>query len=206
MCAKVVGPLMSMDASGTVAGTVTFAKWKGRNYVRQHVTPANPRSAAQTAVRATFAALVALWKADTAALTAAFEPLAKARNISAFNAFVGFNQQQATKGTFIANNPAPTAAAPGSSPTLATVVRSGKYAVVDWTEPTTADVWALAVYRKLGAAPTGIQNELMAVVPDNANNYQDGPLQAGTYFYALASISRQGGRGPLVQAGSVVMP
>jgi hypothetical protein len=197
---------MSMDASGTVAGTVTFAKWKGRNYVRQTVTPANPRSAAQTAVRATFAALVALWKADTANLTAAFDGLAKAKNISAFNAFVGFNQQQASKGFFIANNPAPTGAAPASAPTGANVVVSGKYAVIDWTEPATADVWALAVYRKLGSAPTGIQNELVGVVMDAATSYQDGPLIAGNYFYALASISDEGGRGAIVQAGNVIIP
>ncbi|CAK0782151.1 conserved hypothetical protein [Gammaproteobacteria bacterium] len=45
--AKVKGPLMSMEASGTYGGTLTFGKWKGRAYVRQHVTPRNPNSAGQ---------------------------------------------------------------------------------------------------------------------------------------------------------------
>jgi len=49
--AKVVGPLMSMDASGGYAGAMVFAKWKGRAYVRQLVTPANPHSADQEAAR-----------------------------------------------------------------------------------------------------------------------------------------------------------
>lgn len=49
--AKVSGPLFSVDASGGYAGTVVFAKWKGRNYARQLVIPANPRSAGQEQAR-----------------------------------------------------------------------------------------------------------------------------------------------------------
>jgi hypothetical protein len=40
--AKVTGPLMSMDASGGFGGSLVFGKWKGRNTVRQLVTPSNP--------------------------------------------------------------------------------------------------------------------------------------------------------------------
>lgn len=46
--AKVTGPLMSMSASGTVGGTVTFDK---RGFVRQRVIPANPKSDIQGNVR-----------------------------------------------------------------------------------------------------------------------------------------------------------
>lgn len=42
---------MSVDASGSYAGTLTFAKWKGRQYVRQLVTPSNPHSADQETAR-----------------------------------------------------------------------------------------------------------------------------------------------------------
>lgn len=49
--AKVSGPLMSMDASGAFAGALVFGKWKGRNTVRQLVTPANPQSTLQTETR-----------------------------------------------------------------------------------------------------------------------------------------------------------
>lgn len=50
--AKVTSPLMSLDASGSIAGALTFSKWKGRNYVRQLVTPANPQTSGQQEVRA----------------------------------------------------------------------------------------------------------------------------------------------------------
>lgn len=49
--AKVTGPLMSLDASGTVGKTATFSKWKGRNYVRLRVTPMNPQTDSQAATR-----------------------------------------------------------------------------------------------------------------------------------------------------------
>lgn len=49
--AKVTGPLMSLDASGSVAETITFSKWKGRNYVRQRIIPSNPQTAGQLAGR-----------------------------------------------------------------------------------------------------------------------------------------------------------
>lgn len=49
--AKVNGPFMSLDASGTVAGVLTASKWKGRNYMRIKTNPANPKTPAQLAVR-----------------------------------------------------------------------------------------------------------------------------------------------------------
>ncbi len=45
-----------MDASGSVGGAMTFSKWKGRNYVRQLVTPLNPQSNSQAEVRTKLAA------------------------------------------------------------------------------------------------------------------------------------------------------
>lgn len=50
--ARVTSPLMSLDASGSIAGAITYSKWKGRNYVRQLVIPANPRTTGQQAARA----------------------------------------------------------------------------------------------------------------------------------------------------------
>jgi hypothetical protein len=66
--AKVTGPLMSLDASGTVGHTAVFSKWKGRNYVRVRVIPRNMRTGDQQLVRG-FLGVIA--KAARAVLTAA---------------------------------------------------------------------------------------------------------------------------------------
>jgi len=49
--AKVTGPFMSLDASGTFGNILTASKWKGRPYMRQRVDPSNPSTAGQIAVR-----------------------------------------------------------------------------------------------------------------------------------------------------------
>jgi hypothetical protein len=45
--AKVTGPLQSFSASGQIAKSIVFGAWKGINYVRQYVIPANPQSESQ---------------------------------------------------------------------------------------------------------------------------------------------------------------
>lgn len=60
--AKVTGPLLSFDASGSVGSTATFSKWKGRNYTRLRVIPKNPQSDSQAEVRTKMAGLGKLVK------------------------------------------------------------------------------------------------------------------------------------------------
>lgn len=49
--AKVTGALFSMEASGAYGGAIVFGKWKGRQYARKLVIPANPNTADQEEVR-----------------------------------------------------------------------------------------------------------------------------------------------------------
>lgn len=70
--ALVSAPFLSLDASGTVASTLTAAKWKGRNYMRLRIIPANPNTSAQQAVRSILGTLA---KACTAVLTSFVDPL-----------------------------------------------------------------------------------------------------------------------------------
>jgi len=49
--ARVSGPLFSVSASGAYAGTLVFASWRGRQYVRELVTPSNPRTIGQETAR-----------------------------------------------------------------------------------------------------------------------------------------------------------
>jgi len=64
--ARVTGPFMSVDASGTIYGILTASIWKGRNYIRGHVVPTNAKSADQLVVRTLLAAAVAAWQLLTA--------------------------------------------------------------------------------------------------------------------------------------------
>lgn len=94
--AKVIGPLMSMDASGQLGKALVFAKWKGQNYVRQYVIPQNPNSTDQQKVRAIIADASVAWKngatvgttAIDAAYKLAYETAAAGMGYSGFNLFM----------------------------------------------------------------------------------------------------------------------
>lgn len=61
--AKVTGPLLSLDAAGSVASTMTFSRWKGINYVRQRVIPTYSNTTLQAAIRDLVRDASEAWKA-----------------------------------------------------------------------------------------------------------------------------------------------
>jgi len=88
---KVTAPLLSFGASGSVAKTQVYSKWKGRAYVRRHVIPANPNSAAQQLTRNAFTWLSNIWKNAPALLTAPWDLYAQGQVLTGRNAFIGQN-------------------------------------------------------------------------------------------------------------------
>lgn len=111
--ALTTGPLLSLGASGTVAGTLTFATWKGRPYVRQTVTPANPQTPAQTAQRAMMAFLATQWTSYVVQQgdDSSWAALAKTMNVSTFNAFTSANLGRWTQVEAPSLQPNPTGSA-----------------------------------------------------------------------------------------------
>lgn len=90
--AKLTAPLLSLGASGQIAKTMVAATWKGIPYMRQFVIPANPKTAAQVAQRASFTASVNAWRSylTDATVRAAWRVFAGVQPSaqSAFNAAV----------------------------------------------------------------------------------------------------------------------
>lgn len=60
--AKPTGALLAFGASGQIAKTVVYASWRGVQYARRYLVPANPQSVEQTKTRSAFAWLQAVWK------------------------------------------------------------------------------------------------------------------------------------------------
>ena len=86
--AKVTGPLMSMDARGSIGKAIVFMAWKGINTVRQFVIPANPNSQDQQTVRGYFSSAVTKYKTLIATDTAAWVARAAGLQLSGYNMFV----------------------------------------------------------------------------------------------------------------------
>lgn len=89
--AKTTAPLLSFDASGGIADTMVFSRWRGIPYVRRHVIPANPRSTAQTLTRDIFRTLNSMWLNASSELIAPWDAFATGRPFVGRNAFIGQN-------------------------------------------------------------------------------------------------------------------
>ena len=80
-------------AKGKVGGVVA-ATWKGINYVREYVIPANPRSTSQVAVRTSFATIIFIGRAIMLTYIRTYwDKLVKGKATSGFAKFTGVNQK-----------------------------------------------------------------------------------------------------------------
>lgn len=94
--AKVTGPLLSLDASGSIADTMTFSRWKGINYVRQRIIPTYTNTFKQSAIRDLVKQATQAWKANStitpttidSSYKSAFNLAAVGSAMSGFNLFV----------------------------------------------------------------------------------------------------------------------
>lgn len=94
--AKVISPLMSMDARGQIGKAIVFSIWKGVNYVRQYAIPSNPNSADQVAIRGIISQASVAWKMGStvgttqidAAYKLAYNTVAAGQALSGFNLFI----------------------------------------------------------------------------------------------------------------------
>lgn len=88
---KTTAPLLSFGASGQIAKTQVYATWRGIQYARRHVVPANPRSSSQTQTRSVFNYLNQLWKLAASDTQAPWTSYATGKKFINRNAFISFN-------------------------------------------------------------------------------------------------------------------
>lgn len=195
--ARTVGPLMSLDASGSIAGTIVYSKWKGRNYVRQLVTPSNPRSPLQVSTRAMMKFLSQQWTPElTAPQKATWEDDAAALAASPFNAYVQTNLQRWTQFTSPSKETPVTAV--GVAPTFTTLpdVTDGvRQATVNWDITALNDAWGLLIFRDPVTLFTPSRDNLVGVALLKiltADTFIDTPLEPGTYFWNFQSFTDDG--------------
>lgn len=187
--AVVVGPLMSVDATGTFAGAAVFSHWKGRNTVRRHVVPANPKSSGQLSVRAMMKFLSQYWSSLSSADQTSWDARAEAGRFAAFNAFVQFNMLR--WGTNLLGRKDETADMSDAAGVLDTesATAGSRSALISITVDTLNQNWGINIFR--GLAPTmGItRNELVQTIPAEsaaAFSWLDFPLTPNIAVYYRA--------------------
>lgn len=192
---KVQGPAFSFDASGKLGGALVYSKWKGRNYIRSLVKPANPRSAGQTGMRTMFSFLSRNWQNLTSADQATWEDAAAAEVVSPFNAFMQANQKLWRNFLY------PSKQDPiGNTGTVATVhvlTATGgiRQASIGFSCTTIEDNWGIMIFRDLETAFTpawsnAVRCELYEAV--EGGTWIDTPLVPDTYYYRSYLFTNDG--------------
>jgi len=196
---KLAGPALSLEASGTIAKTITFSRWKGRPYARARVVPSNPKSVGQVGMRAMFSFLAKQWAGLSAPNKATWEDRASAASISPFNAFMSYNQFRWRNFT------APTQDFPEveteGTETLDTLgaVAGGRSITVTQSVTTLGNAWAIAFFRSPTGTFASAFDNLVAVIPCSETDdvvFVDSPLAPGTYYYDARPLSDDGYLGP----------
>jgi len=192
---KVTGPMLSFGASGTIGKTATFSNWKGRPYVRSRVIPANPKSVLQVSVRAMMKFLSQMWIGIGSTPQASWEDLAKAAQISPFNAYIGRNGRRWRE--FQAPSQTYPAAETGTEPvaTLDSATGGPSYMDLAFTITTLNDVWGVMIFRSpTGTFDTSRANCIAVIEVDQTGAlvYTDSNLDAGDYYYDARFFTKEG--------------
>jgi hypothetical protein len=191
---------MSLDASGTLADAVTFSKWKGRNYARQRVIPANPKSGPQTSVRAMMKALTQDWTNLSDASKATWAALAGETNISPFNAYISYNLRRwAGFHAPSQKHPATETGTAPSAPTT-TVTAGTKELQLSIADGANAPDWLWMIFRSTSTGFTPSFSNLVHVIKHGTTPtvYIDTGLTTGTtYYYRIKGTMATGLAGTL---------
>jgi hypothetical protein len=187
--ALVTGPLHSDTASGTFAKSLVFSVWKGRPYVRERVTPTNPKSAKQTGVRSLLGFIAQLWTSISVPNKATWVALAAQKSISPFNAYASENLSRWQN--FFAPTRAYPAAEAASAIAVTTMGLTGGIGNVTiiLTPASATAIESLFIFRGTAEITAPSWQNCIAVIPADGvtpQTWVDTPLVAGTYHYRSA--------------------
>jgi len=192
---RVQAPVLSLQASGSLAGALVYSKWKGRPYVRTLVTPANPKSGGQVGMRSMLKFLAQNWATVIAGSQATWETRADQKVISPFNAYVGFNQFRWRD--FLAPSSLDPPAT-GDTPAVigATGAVAGVRSITITAPITTAnDGWGVALFRSITSSFTTAFDNMIGVglIVGTADVvFVDSPLDPDTYYYNFREFTLDG--------------
>lgn len=160
------GPLFSFDATGSVAKTITFSKWKGRNYVRRLVKPSQPRSGAQVGRRAMFKFLAQQWVSQGGASQATWKTLADQIVASYFNAYMKHNLERWHNYLSPITDYPATEEGTGSDNVLTGAVWEENRIKLTLQGTALDTAWGIVIFGALGAALTPSVGTAVLVRPD----------------------------------------
>lgn len=163
--AKVIGPLLSIGASGQIGKSQIYAKWRGVPYARRYAVPSNPNTIEQQISRNTFKTLQQWYARAPGAVIDAFKLAALGKSFTDRNKFVQANlsnmRGDATMISLLASPGARGGPAIGSS----IITQDATYVIATMLAPSLPTGWSV--------------NTAYSVL------FSDQPADAGVYDYPI---------------------
>lgn len=141
--ARTIAPLLSFGASGAIAKTQVYAKWKGRPYARRYIIPANPNTLAQQATRSVFKWLNDAWKYMPGSAVTGWDAYALASQITSRNGWLKQNVASLIAATDLSTLIFSPSAKSGIQAAGMTVTAGVGQLTVDLTAPTLPTGWTI---------------------------------------------------------------
>lgn len=203
--ARLEGPLMSMSASGSVGGVLTFGTNKGRNFVRRLVIPANPNTPSQQGVRSAMKWVGAEWAELSAGNQATWEARAAQTNISPFAAWSSKSMDNWSNGAAPQReDPAEVLTSPGAPTGLGDTVTERR-ATFTWTDSVVGVGFGTVIHISPTTGFTAGRDNAIIVVDFGELTAITKNLDPGTYYYRIRHFSPQGLFGAAAAEGSFVI-
>jgi hypothetical protein len=178
-----------MDASGTVAGAIVFSRWRGRNYVRRHAIPSNPRTALQTGVRSAFRFLTQSWKDIDPPVQAHWTTQGDVTRVTGLNELVAQNIRRLREGRVWIYDSDPVVSAPTTEISTLTPAPLSRAIQLDWTySAVDANNWGVEIHMSLAGAFSMSIASLIYAVPIATQQLIITGLTPGLTYYFRAKV------------------
>jgi len=187
------GPLMSLDASGSLADTIVYSKWKGRNYVRQHVIPSNPKTGLQVGMRSMMRFVTQIWATLSLIIQDRWKVVADPLSITPLNAMVQLNQERVRQDFGSVQDPTLAEGAVEAAPTVPVATAQIKSLKLTWVDSAGADDWCTFIYMDATGVVTPGPSNLIRIIPTGDQQFVVTGLTTGTTYHFKLKGCEKGG-------------
>lgn len=196
---KLKGPILSLEATGSLAGTVIVQQNKGRTYMRKLTAPAQPRSGPQVGNRAMFRHLTSRWGNLAIADRITWEDRADTLDLTSFDVYLKENLSRWGRGKdpgdvypVIEDDSAGVA-------NLLVLLPQGRGVIVAFLKDVIDQNQGFRIHRTLAPGLPPTPDNLVWIqspVGVPADSWLDTPKEPDQYWYRLVPFSDHGTTGP----------
>lgn len=192
---RLKAPLFSLDATGTLAGVLTYAKLRDTAYIKRPSVQPAVQSDALYGMQRAFSFMGGTWSTLTADQQASWELIAAPNSITSQQAYTGYNCARVRRNLYPSAIYPASVAEPLLTWSLWEALDGVRSCKLRWTVDSTPSGWAIWICRHsvaMGGTPYYRMKRLFRIPGPGTYSWLDHPLPAGLYHYECRSFNFRG--------------